>query len=123
MTRILVVDDDPDVVYVIKSILTREGFEVVEAASGEECLEKIKETSPSMVLLDVMMPGIDGWETCRKIKSIESVPVIIISVRSTYMDKKKSLEYAHADGHIPKPINFQTLLSEIKSHLKNGDTY
>jgi two-component system KDP operon response regulator KdpE len=117
MTKIMVVDDDPDIVYIIRSRLIREGYEVVEASSGEEALEKVKEVLPNIVLLDVMMPGMDGWETCRRIKSIAPIPIIIISVRSLPEDIKKSLEYARADSHIPKPIDFKLLISEIRTHI------
>jgi|Deesub1362A_J573_1020465.scaffolds.fasta_scaffold00151_52 CheY-like chemotaxis protein len=119
MARIMVVDDDSDVIYVHKLILSRAGFEVVGVESCEECLEKLDEISPDLVVMDIMMPGMDGWEACRKIKerNSHSPPVVMVSVRRDEEDIRKSLEYARADAHLPKPLNKDELVNTIRQLL------
>jgi two-component system response regulator VicR len=72
MTEIMVADDEPDIVYVIKAMLEKEDYEVIEAYSGEECLEKLEAENPDLILLDVMMPGLDGWEISKIIKEVST---------------------------------------------------
>lgn len=115
-TKIMVVDDEPDFVYTTKTMLRREGYKVIEAYSGEECLHKLEE-KPNLILLDIMMPGIDGWEVCRRIKrdkATSAIPVIILSVRQEEKDIRRSFEYAHADEHLTKPINISELTNVIE---------
>jgi DNA-binding response OmpR family regulator len=107
MTTIMVVDDDPGIVFILKTRLTREGYEVIEAYTGEECLQKIEEVKPDLVLLDTAMPDINGWEVCKRIKENQltsSIPIAMLSIRDYEEDKKKSFEYAHADEHLIKSI-------------------
>jgi len=122
--RIMIVDDDPDIIYILKTLLRREGYYVIEAYSGEECLYKVEETSPDLILLDIMMPGIDGWEVCRRIKEnriTSSILVSILSIRREGEDIEKSFKYSHADGHLKKPIDMEELLSTVKTLLREGN--
>jgi CheY-like chemotaxis protein len=120
----MVVDDEPDWVYIVKNILQREGLEVLTAQSGEECLERLRDERPDLILMDVMMPGMDGWETCRELKKLTpSTPVLILSIRRDPEDIERSLKYAHADAHLCKPIDIKKLISEVKSYLSNGRNY
>ena len=122
MTVVMVVDDDPGIRFVVGKILSEEGYYVVEAESGEDCLEKLKVQRPDLILLDIMMPGIDGWETCRKIKDddvLKAIPVVVLTVRGSDQDKSKSFQESGANAHITKPIIWEKLLSIVKWFLKN----
>jgi DNA-binding response OmpR family regulator len=116
----MVVDDDEDVLFLLRIGLEREGFEVLEVRSGEECLSRVDEFKPDLILLDIMMSGLDGWETCRRIKARrDALPVCMLSVRRDDEDISRSLEYAHADGHMNKPVDFNevmTKIGEFKNH-------
>lgn len=121
MTKILLVDDEPDIVFTSKIILEKEGHQVIVAKNGEECLEMLDDVKPNLILLDVMMPGMDGWETCRKIKKnkkTKDTPVVMFTVRASHDSVKKSKEYAHADFHINKPFKKDELLNVIRKFLK-----
>lgn len=122
MSKILVIDDEPDIVYLIRLILEKEGYEVVEANSGTQGLELAKKEKPDLILLDVMMPDMLGWEVCRRIKAdkeLRKVPVAMLTVKSAAEDKLKSLEEAKADWHIAKPIDRDKLLSTVEWLLKS----
>lgn len=122
MTVIMVVDDEPDIVYLVSKMLKKEGFDVMEAYNGEEALEKIGEKKPDLILLDVMMPGIDGWETSKKIKSNPEhslIPIAMLTVKSGEEDMEKSFKYALCDAHIPKPIIKEKMLNTIRWLLLN----
>ncbi len=122
MAVIMVVDDEPDIVFLISKMLKKDGHEVVEAYSGGEALEKIETQRPDLMLLDVMMPGINGWELSRKIKKdpkYSTMPVAMLTVKSSEEDMEKSFRYAHCDAHIPKPIIREKLLSTVNWLLKN----
>ncbi len=119
MARILIVDDEPTILMLIGMMLKREGYEVVEAKDGEECFSKLKEKKPDLILLDVMMPGQDGWEICRKIKGAREtrgIPVAMFTVRTSEDSMEKSMEYG-ADAHINKPIDKKELFDTIKRLL------
>lgn len=119
--KIMLVDDEPDILFVEKIILEKAGYEIIEANSGEECLEKLKTEKPDMILLDVMMPGINGWETCKRIKENEStkdIPVIMVTVKSSDEDMTKSFKYSQSDGHVSKPIIKEKLIQTIKWIVK-----
>lgn len=118
--KIMVVDDEPDIVYVVSKMLEKEGYEVVGAASGEEALDKLNEEKPDLILLDVMMPGIDGWETCRRIKEkSEDVLVAMLTVMRRDADKKKSFQFSEAVAHITKPIIEEKVLGTVAWLLKS----
>lgn len=119
MTKaVLVVDDEEDIVFILKSVLSKKGYKVVEAFSGKEAIEKMTKEKPDLVILDIMMQDINGWEVCKKIKSDEktkNTPVAMLSVLADARDKKRSVEYAGADVHMTKPIEFDKLLSMVAS--------
>jgi CheY-like chemotaxis protein len=118
----MIVDDEPDIVYIVSKMLKKEGFDVMEAYNGEEALKKISEKKPDLILLDVMMPGINGWETSRKIKSNPEhrpIPIAMLTVKSGEEDMEKSFKYAHCDAHIPKPIIREKMLNTIRWLLLN----
>jgi signal transduction histidine kinase len=119
--RILVVDDDRLNVRILSSILKKEGFEVADADSGEGALEAYARFLPDLVLLDVVMPGIDGFETCRRLRSAsngKSAPVIFVTARSDPNDIVEGLRAGGVD-YLPKPFMAEEVLARIHSHLQN----
>ena len=119
MTTVLVVDDDPSIRLVLRVELTAEGYDVVEAADGAEALARIDEWSPSVVLLDLMMPGVDGWEVLRALEGKEEPPVIVISALAT----EEGLHVAQALGlgaidYVAKPFEPGHLVSLIDAILR-----
>jgi CheY-like chemotaxis protein len=119
--KIMLVDDEPDIRLIERIILEKSGYEVVEIESGEECLEKLENDKPDIILLDVMMPGINGWETAKRIKENENtkdIPVIMVTVRGSEEDMTKSFQYGQSDGHVSKPIIKEKLLKTIEWIIK-----
>lgn len=122
MPKIMIVDDEPDFVHIVKTMLEQEGYEVIEANSGKECLDKLKQEKPDLILLDVMMPEIDGYDVCRIIKEDEethSITIAMLTVKTGDEDKIRSLEESHADWHISKPIDREKLISTVKWLLES----
>jgi len=120
MATILVVDDEPINVKILKRLLTAEGFEVIEAANGEEAVALAGRTNPDLILMDVMMPGMDGFEATRFIKAREAsrfTPVVMVTALSTMEDKVKGIE-AGADDFLTKPYDAVELLARTRSLLK-----
>lgn len=120
MKKIMVVDDEPDTVDLIKLVLETEGFEVVAAYSGKECLEKLEEEKPALVLLDIMMPEMDGWEVMHKIKEkYRDLPVAILTVRDQDIDKMLGLHVLKADDYITKPFGRKELVERVKKMVES----
>ena len=117
--KILVVDDDPQIRRVMRATLVSHAYEVVEARTGEDALEMFPREMPSLVLLDMNMPGMDGLETCRAIRSGSDIPVIILSVRNTEKDKVAALD-AGADDYVTKPFGIEELLARIRAALRRS---
>ena len=118
---ILVVDDEEKMVNFIRMNLELDGYNVIEAHSGEEALEKIRVHQPDLVLLDVMMPGIDGFETLRMLREFSSVPVIMLTAKGEEDDKIYGLELG-ADDYVTKPFGPRELSSRIKAVLRRAET-
>jgi two-component system phosphate regulon response regulator PhoB len=117
---ILVVDDELDIRELIEYNLTKAGYHVASAASGEECLELINRTSPDLLLLDLMLPGINGLDVCRTLKrdpGLSKIPIIMISARGEESDVVVGLELG-ADDYVPKPFSPRVLLARVKSVLR-----
>ncbi len=112
--RILVVDDDPPSVKMISFLLREEGYEVVSADNGESALELLDREAPELVILDVMMPHLDGFEVCRRIRQKQDVPVIFLSARGETVDKVAGLELG-ADDYLAKPFEPAELLARVKA--------
>ena len=118
--RILVVDDNPDNVEIIDARLSSRGFQVETATNGEEALARVEENPPHLILLDVMMPVMDGYEVSRRIKGSESlpfIPIILVTARDSTQDKVEGLD-AGADDYLTKPINFPELEARVRSMLR-----
>lgn len=119
--KILIADDDRLNIRILAGILNREGYVVADADSGERALEVYEKFSPNLVLLDVMMPGIDGFETCRQLKKAhgeKAAPVIFITAKNDSDDVVAGLAAGGVD-YLPKPFNAREVLARIRSHLQN----
>ena len=117
MYNILVCDDDKEIVSAIEIYLSKEGYNVLKAYNGEECIEILKQNTIHLVLLDIMMPKKDGIETIVEIRKQNSIPVIILSAKSEDEDKIKGLDLG-ADDYITKPFNPQELIARVRSSLR-----
>ncbi|HXA64194.1 MAG TPA: response regulator transcription factor [Bryobacteraceae bacterium] len=117
--RILVVDDDPQIRRVMRTTLSGEGYEVEDARSGEEALEKIRASRHDLMLLDINMPGMGGLETCRQVRATSDLSIIMLTVRNTEQDKVQALD-AGADDFITKPFGTPELLARIRAALRRA---
>jgi len=115
--RILVIDDDKHILELIKLYLDKEGYETVVAADGEEGVQKFKASSPSLVVLDIMLPIMDGWQVCREIRRIDNTPIIMLTAKGEVFDKVLGLELG-ADDYIVKPFEPKELLARIKAIIR-----
>jgi two-component system KDP operon response regulator KdpE len=116
-STILVVDDEPQIRRVMRTTLSSNGYTVIEAKSGEEALEMVRNERPELVLLDVNMPGIGGLEACREIRDQSDVAIIMLTVRNTEHDKVLALD-AGADDYVVKPFSMEELLARIRAALR-----
>src|SRR5688572_6414705 len=117
--RVLVADDDLDVRRLVRALLERAGHEVVEAADGKECLRALFERRPELVLLDVGMPGLDGWKTLERIREVADVPVLLLTARADELDRVRGLR-AGADDYVSKPFGRQELLARVEALLRRA---
>ncbi len=115
--RILVVDDDVALAEMISIVLRGEGFTPLQAFDGAEALQMLEATQPDLVLLDVMLPGLDGVEVCRKIRETSGVPIIMLTAKGDTTDVVKGLE-SGADDYVVKPFNPKELVARIKTRLR-----
>ena len=121
-TQILVVDDEQDILELIRHTLNKEGYEVHVAANGQQAVEKAKKIKPSLILMDVMMPIMDGMEACRQLKEdpeTATLPIIFLTARSEEFAELAGFE-AVADDYISKPIRSRVLLSRIRAILRRN---
>ena len=119
--KILLVDDEPNILDLESLYLTREGYSVDTSMDGLQALEKIRKTSPALVVLDLMLPGIDGFEICRKLRAEDNqVPIILLTARDEDVDKILGLELG-ADDYMTKPFNPRELSARVKAILKRVD--
>ena len=115
--RALVVDDEPALVRVVAAYLEREGFDVATAADGLDALRLVRETQPDVVVLDVLMPGIDGIEVCRRLRTFSDAYVIMLTARAEEIDTLVGLSVG-ADDYLTKPFSSRVLVARIRSLLR-----
>ncbi len=115
--KILVVDDDPNILQLITLYLTREGFDVVQAKQGDEALRLFKSAPPNLMLLDIMLPVMDGWQVCREVRKVSNIPIIMLTAKDETFDKVLGLELG-ADDYIVKPFDTKELVARIKAVLR-----
>ena len=116
-SRILVVDDDVALAEMIGIVLHNEGFDVVFCADGSQALAQFQESHPDLVLLDVMLPGMDGFDVCRAIRRISDAPIVMLTARSDTSDVVTGLE-AGADDYVPKPFKPKELVARVRARLR-----
>ncbi len=115
--KILIVDDEKSIVNIIKYNLTKEGYDTIEAFNGEDGLKLFAQEKPDLVLLDLMMPKVDGMTVCKKIREKSQVPVIILTARAEESDKVLGLETG-ADDYITKPFGVKELIARVKANMR-----
>lgn len=115
--KILVVDDEPAIRDILKINLMREGYDVIEAEDGEEGLTSAISQNPDLVLLDVMLPKLDGFDVCKKIRQKSEVPIVMLTARDEEIDKILGLELG-ADDYVTKPFSVRELLARVKANLR-----
>jgi len=118
--RILVVDDEPHIVDLVSLYLKREGFQVESAFDGAQALERIRGREPALIVLDIMLPGVDGLEVCRRTRAESDVPIIMLTARDEDIDKIVGLELG-ADDYMTKPFNPRELVARVKAILRRGE--
>ncbi|MGH3022133.1 MAG: response regulator transcription factor [Gaiellaceae bacterium] len=117
--RVLVVDDDSDIRGLVRELLERQGYDVSEASNGRDALRALYSSPPDVVLLDVSMPELDGWETLERIRDLSDVPVAMLTARAGELEKVRGLK-AGADDYITKPFGRQELLARIEAMLRRA---
>jgi two-component system KDP operon response regulator KdpE len=119
MSRIVVVDDEPQIVRAVRRALTARGYDVVTASDGEEALGEIEATMPDLVVLDLNLPGIDGMEVTRRVRTWSRVPILIMSVREDEAGKVRALDLG-VDDYLTKPFGVEELLARIRARLRRS---
>ncbi|MCP4168149.1 MAG: response regulator transcription factor [Chloroflexi bacterium] len=114
---ILLVDDEPTIVELAEMYLEREGYTIVTAKDGLAALTQIQATSPDLIVLDLMLPELDGWEVCRRVRSNYDIPIIMLTARTDDIDKIVGLELG-ADDYLTKPFNPRELVARVKAVLR-----
>ena len=117
LEKILVADDDKNICELLRLYLEKEQYTVVIANDGNEAVAKFNEESPAMILLDIMMPGLDGWQVCREIRKKSNVPIIMITAKGETFDKVLGLELG-ADDYVVKPFDAKEIVARIKAVLR-----
>ena len=118
--KVLCIEDEKEMIDLIKLILERRGFEVLGALGGKEGLEVIRREKPDLILLDLMMPEVDGWEVYRQMKAdeqVKDIPVIVVTAKAQSIDKVLGLHIAKVDDYVTKPFGPQELLRSINKVL------
>ncbi len=119
-TKILIADDDENISELIRLYVTKEGFTAITANNGVKALELFRSESPSIIILDIMMPEMDGWQVCREIRKTSNVPIIMLTAKGETFDKVLGLELG-ADDYMVKPFETKELVARIKAVLRRTD--
>ncbi len=119
-TCILVVDDEVSIIRFVSARLRKEGYETIAASNGEEALLRAEEENPTLVLLDIMMPKMDGFEVCRRLREWSEVPIIMLSAKGEESDKVKCLDLG-ADDYVTKPFGGEELLARVRAVLRRAE--
>lgn len=122
MQSVLIVDDDENVHEFLSLYLKKEGYHIISAYNGNDAIKLFRENSPSLIILDVMMPGIDGLEVCKIIRNESKVPIIMLTAKGEDIDKILGLEIG-ADDYVTKPFNPREVTARVKAVLRRGDDF
>ena len=117
--KVLIVDDEKAIVDILKFNLVREGYETVEAYDGEDGYNKVLSEKPDLILLDVMLPNMPGFDVCRKVREKSNVPIIMLTARTDEIDKVLGLELG-ADDYITKPFGIREVMARVKANLRRN---
>ena len=118
--RIVCIEDDPQIIELVRTILGRKGYQVIGAAGGQEGLTLVQVQRPDLILLDLMMPDLDGWEVYRRLKEdplLAPVPVIVVTARAQDIDRVLGLHVAHVDDYLSKPFTPKQLTDSVERIL------
>ena len=118
--KILVVDDDKNICELLRLYLEKEGYNVILSHDGSEAVVKFNALSPDLILLDVMLPGLDGWQVCREIRKKSNVPIIMLTAKGETFDKVLGLELG-ADDYVVKPFDTKEIIARVKAVLRRID--
>jgi DNA-binding response OmpR family regulator len=118
-TKVLVADDDPQLLRLVTRNLQLEGYDVVSVSDGQQALEQIEATAPDLALLDVMMPRLDGFSVCERVREFSSLPIIMVTARGQDQDKVRGLDLG-ADDYLTKPFSVDELLARVRSVLRRA---
>ncbi|KRM60678.1 two component transcriptional regulator [Paucilactobacillus vaccinostercus DSM 20634] len=121
MKKVLVVDDEKPISDIIKFNLAKEGFDVVVAYDGEEALEKVESENPDLIVLDLMLPKIDGLEVAKRVRANHTTPIIMVTAKDSELDKVLGLELG-ADDYVTKPFSNRELVARVKANLRRQET-
>ena len=116
---VLIADDEEKICQVVKKYLEKEDFNVIECSNGLDAIEEFKKCSPDLVVLDIMMPGADGWEVCRELRKTSDVPIIMLTAREDEIDRILGLEMG-ADDYVVKPFSPRELVARVKAVLRRA---
>lgn len=119
MSKILVVDDEANIVELVRTYLRNDGYEVIAAADGRTALDRVRQDAPDLMVLDIMLPGLDGWEVCRQVRQFSRLPIIMLTARGDDIDKIVGLEIG-ADDYLAKPFNPRELVARVKAVLRRA---
>ena len=120
MKKILIVDDEKPISDIIKFNLTKEGYETVTAFDGREAITKFEEENPDLIILDLMLPELDGLEVAKEVRKTSHIPIIMLSAKDSEFDKVIGLEIG-ADDYVTKPVSNRELLARVKAHLRRTE--
>ena len=120
MGKVLVVDDEANIVELARLYLRNEGHEVLTAADGRVALDRVRQDQPDLMVLDIMLPGMDGWEVCKQVRQFSQIPIIMLTARGDDVDKIVGLELG-ADDYMVKPFNPRELVARVKAVLRRSD--
>lgn len=121
MNKILLIDDDPTLVHLLGEFLADDAFEVIGALSGSAGLQQAYDQHPDLILLDVMLPGMDGWEVCARLREMSDVPIIMLTAKTTETDKLRGFGLG-VDDYVTKPFSFKELVARIQALLARAKT-
>ena len=116
---VMVVDDDPNIAQLVRLYLEKEGFQVTVQSRGDDAVEAFRKNPPNLMLLDIMLPGMDGWQVCRAIRQISTIPIIMLTAKDETFDKVLGLELG-ADDYVTKPFEGKELMARVKAVLRRA---